>query len=84
MSGHLVPPILAEELRSQAPLVRGGSYFCCRLKKQVKTEVPKLDKLGRKTRYTKTVLTEVDCGRRVRINQPSRMMRHMRTEHGYA
>lgn len=69
------------------PLVRGGTYFSCRLKRQTVTLVPKLDKLGRKTRYKSAVTTEVDCHHRVKIGDEnssrsrSKFLRHMRKVH---
>lgn len=64
---------------AESPIVRGGTYFCCRLDKTV--EVPKLDKRGRKTRY-KTIITK-PCKRRVPLSQPGIIARHLRRQHGY-
>jgi hypothetical protein len=62
---------------------RGGTFYYCHQPVIIERRVPKLDKLGRKTRYT-TIETEVipDCGQRFRIaNGPAAILRHARRNH---
>ena len=63
---------------SLTTLVRGGTNFCCRLMTEV--QVPKLDKRGRKTRYTTTEV--VPCKHRSPITKPRLIIRHLRRKHG--
>lgn len=76
---------LIDFLCGPVPLVRGGTYFSCRLKRTTTTLVPKFDKNGRKTRYKEAVTTETDCHHRVKIgngtSSGSKFLRHMRKVH---